>query len=104
MDTETEWDKEYSPNAGILKNLKVKFDKNQDVISIATLIDKALSQEVTSDYIAKEDVIIDLFSKVKEFKQKQQGFKTLYMGMVNILCKMTKAERTGNWLLHQETV
>ena len=101
MDTDTEGDKEYSPNDGILKTLQVKFGENQDLISIATLCDKVLSQEVTSDDIAKEDVIINLFSKVEEFKQTQQGFKTselwlMYLGMVNILCKMTKAERTGN--------
>ena len=82
MDTDTEGGKEYSPNDGILKTLQVK--------SIATLFDKALSQEVTSDDIAKEDVIIDLFSKVEEFKQTQEGFETselwlIYLGMVNIL-------------------
>ena len=38
MDTDTEGDKEYSHNNGILKTLQVKFAENQDLISIANLL------------------------------------------------------------------
>ena len=72
------------------------------------LYDKAISSELAVEEVCSSDVLGNISCSFKEEKEKitlpTGKMWVQYMTMVDILRKFLKAERTGNWKLHLETV
>ena len=79
--------------------------RNDCLSTIANLFDEVWSRSVPVDDITLYEPVIDIFSKLENFKISHKEDKTaklwlMYIEMINIVCKVIKAQRTGNRLLH----
>ena len=73
-------------------------------------MDEILTKKIASDDLTMlHDHIISIQGKLEHYKENLNENKTaklwlMYIEMINIVCKITKAQRTGNWLLHLEAI
>lgn len=71
--------------------------------------DAALEGRTTVTDVRNNDVLDRIQSKIDEFRELHANHRTaqmwcMYHDMVNILQKFIKAERTGDWILHLQTI
>ena len=73
------------------------------------LFNDIVKENTNHDDVLLKKNILDLNTKLSEFKEKYFDNKTvrlwlMYIDMVLISCKLTEADRSGNWLLHREAL
>ena len=83
--------------------------KNENLSTISKLFKETLSGELTADDISLQNHIIDISYTLQQFITSFTNDKTaqlwlMYVEMVSITCKLTKAQRTGNWKLHLDAL
>ena len=80
------------------------------LMEIASLLDNTMSNAVdVSNTIDNNTIILDIQNRMATFKSQLEQSKTarlwlMFMEMVSIMCKHIKAQRSGNWILHLESV
>ena len=79
-----------------------------DLTAAAELYDRTVSSTSTIEEVCSEEVLGRLQSKLNE-KKEMMTMRTAklwvqYLNMVDILRRFLKAERTGNWKLHLQSV
>ena len=73
-------------------------------------MDESLTKKIASDDLAMlHDHIISIQEKLEHDKENLHENKNAklwltYTEMVNIVCKITKVQRTGNWILYVEAI
>ena len=75
----------------------------------ALLYDKLMKGMVSAEQVCQDDVIAKISDALQERKEHLKSSRTAalwlqYMDMIDILRKYIRAERTGNWELHLQTV
>lgn len=83
--------------------------KCDGVEEIVMLLDKLLNNDITVGEIQDADVLTQLEVQLRQRKEELKKYRTArlwiqYMDMVNILQSFIRAERTGNWQLHLQTL
>ena len=92
------------------ENFALKFHKDingkEELSKLAKIMDEILTKKIASDNLKMlHDHIISILEKLEHYKENFHENKTAklcltYTEMVNIVCKITKAQKTSNWLLH----
>ena len=82
---------------------------NSSLQNISELFDNTVAGDANAISLEENLHLIDLQTKLHSIKESLNSSKTAllwfqYLEMVAILCKSTKAQRTGNWLLHLESI
>ena len=83
-----------------------KLDDCADLKLISELYEKSISGELTVQELEKTDIVQNLVNKVMNYEVNSRTSKLWlqYMEMINILCRFIKAERTGDYQLHQQSL
>ena len=81
----------------------------EDLSKFARIMDEILTKIVSDDLTMLHDHIISIHEKLEHHKENLHENKTAklwltYIEMVNIVCKITQALRTSNWLLYLEAI
>ena len=84
-------------------------DRKPDLDEAALLYDKLMKGMVSAEQVCQDDVIAKISDALQERKEHLKSSRTAamwlqYMDMIDILRKYIRAERTGNWELHLQTV
>ena len=83
---------------------------NDEFSSLANMMDDILSEKIASDDLTLlHDYIIKVSGKLEHFKDNLNENKTAKLWLMILIismyiCKFTKAQRIGNWLLHLEAI
>jgi len=83
---------------------------NEELLTFARIMDAILTKKIASDDLTTlNDHITSIQEKLENYKENLNENETaklwlMYIEMVNIVCKITKAQRTGNWSLHLEAI
>ena len=77
--------------------------------TLSKLFNDVFEEKTSYDDVLLQEYMIDLAKKLKEFKENYYDNKTtrlwlMYIDMVSIACKLTEADRSGNWMLHREAL
>ena len=73
--------------------------------TLSKLFNDVFEEKDSYDDVLLQKYMTDLAKKLKEFQENYYDNKTtrlwlMYIDMVSIACKLTEADRTGNWMLH----
>ena len=84
-------------------------DRKPDLDEAALLYDKLMKGMVSAEQVCQDDVIAKISDALQERKEHLKSSRTAamwlqYMDMIDILRKYIRAEHTGNWELHLQTV
>ena len=77
--------------------------------TLSKLFNDFFKEKTSYDDVLLQKYMIDLANELKEFKENYCDNKTtrlwlMYIDMVSIACKLTEADRIGNWMLHGEAL
>ena len=77
--------------------------------TLSKLFNDVFEEKTSYDDVLLQEYMIDLAKKLKEFKENYYDNKTtrlwlMYIDMVLIACKLTEADRSGNWMLRREAL
>ena len=84
-------------------------DQNDFLETLANVLHDILSEKIAGDISRLEEHTADVSGKLQSFKNNLKDNKTaklwvMYLEVINRVCKLTKAQTTGNWLLHLEAI
>lgn len=73
------------------------------------MLDELLKGDISVEKVCDNVLIDQIKSRIDNFRESHKSFRTSqlwfqYMDMIDILRRFIKAERTGNWELHLQTV
>ena len=90
-------------------DLSTRFMQHPELRGLADILQKSLSKDIGVDQLTEQYIFRKLLINHEKFVESQTDSKTsklwlMYMDMVDIMCTFLKAERTGNFLLHQQSV
>ena len=77
--------------------------------TLSKLFNDFFKEKTGYNGVLLQKYMIDLAKELKEFKENYCDNKTarlwlMYIDMVSIACKLTEADRSGNWMLHREAL
>lgn len=84
-------------------------EKRNGLQEVVMLLEKLMNNDITVGEIQDADVLIQLEVQLRQRKEELKKYRTArlwiqYMDMVNIIQRFIRAERTGNWQLHLQTL
>ena len=90
-------------------DISERFMQHPELRDLADILHKSVTREIGVDQLTEQSVITELLAKSENFIQSHKDSKTsqlwlMYVNMVDIMCTFIKAERTGNFLLHQNSI
>ena len=90
-------------------SLNNQFLKEKDLNDLGHLLDRSLHCEVDDSELNRDESFRRLLINQETFRSAHEKFRTsklwlMYMDMVDTMCTFIKAERTGNFLLHQQSM